>query len=54
MGAGDWAFYIVTLAALDLDTGLDECFSQLPAKRSINLLLGKTQKGAELASQTAR
>lgn len=28
VGSGDWAFYIVTLAALDLDTDLDECSSQ--------------------------
>ena len=28
VGSGDWAFFIVTLAAVDLDTGLNECSSQ--------------------------
>ena len=28
VGSGDWAFCIVTLAALDLDTGLHEYSSQ--------------------------
>ena len=54
VGSGDWAFYIVTLAALDLDTDLDECSSQWSDWHSIDMARGKTQKGAELASQTAR
>ena len=28
VGSGDWAFCVVNFAALDLDSGLNECFSQ--------------------------
>ena len=43
VGSGDWAFCIVTLAALDLDTGLDECSSERSDRPSIDKLRGKTQ-----------
>ena len=41
--SGDSVFCIVTLAALDLDTCLDECSSELSDNPSIDKLRGKTQ-----------
>ena len=38
VGSGDRAFCIVTLAALDLDTGLNECSSERSDQPSIDMV----------------
>ena len=45
VGSGDWAFCIVTLAALDLETGLDACSRQRPDRTSIDMVHSKEQSG---------
>jgi hypothetical protein len=37
--SGDWTFCIVTLAALDINSGLDECCSQGHDQPSIDMAL---------------
>jgi len=43
VGSGDWTFCIVTLAALDLDSCLDECSSERSDQPSIDKVRGKMQ-----------
>ena len=42
LDSGDWTFCIVTLAALDLDTCLDECSSGRSDQPSVDKVRGKT------------
>ena len=49
VGSGDSVFCIVTLAALDLDTALDECSSERSDWPSIDMALDGNTNGAELA-----
>jgi len=44
----DWAFCIVTLAALELDTGLDDCSVLRLDRPSIDMVHSKHQSGLNL------